>query len=582
MRAVHFDGRRFLDQEREELRSAVRTLLADLRVEFSRLEGGEEQQQLLADSARRLDELFVLVIVGEFNAGKSAFLNALLGQKIVDEGVTPTTASIQILDYGPEVARTGESDAVDRVTAPVELLRDLTLVDTPGTNAIERRHEAITEHFIPQADLILFVTSADRPFAESERAFPENVKQWGKKIVAVVNKSDLLQSGEDREKVREFVSSGFRNSLGIEPPLFFVSAKQAFAAKQDGDAPGIERSGFLALEEHVVSSLDGAERFRLKLLNPLGVADRLTEVRQTAITEQLEILRGDVEAVEQIDSQLTVYEDDLRKGFDLRFADVDLILHQFEARGYEYFDELFRMGRVFDLLNQSRIRQDFERLVVADAPELIEGKVDELIDWLITSDLGQWRAVRDHFERRKSEHSERILGSLDGGFEYNRTRLLDTVGKAAQETLAGYDKAREARRMADGARDAVTNTALLEVGAVGLGAAISLAASSTAMDITGLTAAGLMAAVGLFVLPRKRHKAKADLREKISDLRTRLRESLSAQLEKEVERSAGKIRETIIPYTRFVRGERSKLTERRRSFKDLAERSVALRNRLTS
>jgi len=574
------EQRRFLDEERETLLAEVRGLLADLRVEFSRGEGGEEAERTLAESARRLDELFVLVVVGEFNAGKSAFLNALLGQSIAEEGVTPTTATIQILEHGDEVTRVSESEAVDRVTAPVEMLRDLRLVDTPGTNAIERRHEAITERFIPQADLVLFVTSADRPFSESERAFLANVKQWGKKIVAVVNKADLLERAEDREKIRDFVSDGFQTLLGIEPDLFFVSAKQALTAKQEGDAAGVERSGFLALEEHVIRALDARERFRLKLLNPLGVVARLIEQRETAIGSQLEVLRGDVEAVEQIDGQLTVYEEDLRKGFELRFADVDLILHQFESRGYEYFDELFRVGRMFDLLNQSRVKQDFERLVVADAPELIERKVDELIDWLITSDLGQWRAVRDHFEGRKSQHSERILGSLDGGFEYNRTRLLDTVGKAAQETLAGYDKAREARRMADGARDAVTNTALLEVGAVGLGAAISLAATSTAMDVTGLTAAGLMAAVGLFVLPRRRSKAKGELREKISELRGRLRSALGEQLEKEVERSAGKIRETIVPYTRFVRGERTRLAEQRQDLDRLSERASDLRARL--
>lgn len=577
---MRIEQRRFLDEERETLLAEVRGLLADLRVEFNRGEGGEEAERTLAESARRLDELFVLVVVGEFNAGKSAFLNALLGQSIAEEGVTPTTATIQILEHGDEVTRVSESEAVDRVTAPVEMLRDLRLVDTPGTNAIERRHEAITERFIPQADLVLFVTSADRPFSESERAFLANVKKWGKKIVAVVNKADLLERAEDREKIRDFVSDGFQTLLGIAPDLFFVSAKQALAAKREGDAAGVERSGFLALEEHVIRALDARERFRLKLLNPLGVVARLIEQRETAIGSQLEVLRGDVEAVEQIDGQLTVYEEDLRKGFELRFADVDLILHQFESRGYEYFDELFRVGRVFDLLNQSRMKQDFERLVVADAPELIERKVDELIDWLITSDLGQWRAVRDHFESRKSQHSERILGSLDGGFEYNRTRLLDTVGKAAQETLAGYDKAREARRMADGARDAVTNTALLEVGAVGLGAAISLAATSTAMDVTGLTAAGLMAAVGLFVLPRRRSKAKGELREKISELRGRLRSALGEQLEKEVDRSAGKIRETIVPYTRFVRGERTRLAEQRQDLDRLSERASELRARL--
>ena len=78
------------------------------------------------------------------------------------------------------------------MTAPVELFRDVHIVDTPGTNAIIREHERLTTDFVPRADLVLFVTSADRPFTESERAFVESIRAWGKKIVIVVNKVDIF------------------------------------------------------------------------------------------------------------------------------------------------------------------------------------------------------------------------------------------------------------------------------------------------------------------------------------------------------------------------------------------------------
>ena len=76
--------------------------------------------------------------------------------------------------------------------APVALLRDLQIVDTPGTNAIVREHERLTADFVPRADLVLFVTSADRPFTESERVFMESIRDWGKKIVIVLNKVDIF------------------------------------------------------------------------------------------------------------------------------------------------------------------------------------------------------------------------------------------------------------------------------------------------------------------------------------------------------------------------------------------------------
>jgi hypothetical protein len=116
------------------------------------------------------------VVVGEFNAGKSAVINALLGDRILDEGVTPTTSRIGLLRHGPAVFREAKGASLEIVTAPVEVLRELNIVDTPGTNAVLREHEALTREFVPRADLVLFVTSADRPFTESERAFLETIR----------------------------------------------------------------------------------------------------------------------------------------------------------------------------------------------------------------------------------------------------------------------------------------------------------------------------------------------------------------------------------------------------------------------
>ena len=187
----------------------------------------EHDQAALASSIRQLDELFLLVIVGEFNAGKSAFINALAGQSVLREGVTPTTARIHLLKHGPAVARDSGLDGVVVTTAPVELLHDVTIVDTPGTNAIIREHERLTTDFVPRADLVLFVTSADRPFTESERAFFESIRAWGKKIVIVVNKVDIFATRQELEEVLTFVRSAAQRLFGPTPEVFPVSARLA-------------------------------------------------------------------------------------------------------------------------------------------------------------------------------------------------------------------------------------------------------------------------------------------------------------------------------------------------------------------
>ena len=59
-----------------------------------------EERSALERSIAQLDRLFLLVVIGEFNAGKSAFVNALAGARILEEGVTPTTTTLQILQFG--------------------------------------------------------------------------------------------------------------------------------------------------------------------------------------------------------------------------------------------------------------------------------------------------------------------------------------------------------------------------------------------------------------------------------------------------------------------------------------------------
>src|SRR6185436_9474719 len=110
--------------------------LSRLRTALARFEAAPDHQAALDQSIAQLDELFRLVIVGEVNAGKSAFINALAGSRIVEEGVTPTTAQINVLRYGDIVERQVREASLHVITAPVELLRDIHNVDTPGTNAI--------------------------------------------------------------------------------------------------------------------------------------------------------------------------------------------------------------------------------------------------------------------------------------------------------------------------------------------------------------------------------------------------------------------------------------------------------------
>lgn len=557
--------RRILSKSADQVLIEERAALSRLAAALSKFDAGADDAKTLASSARQLDELFLLVVAGEFNAGKSAFINALLGKRILEEGPTPTTTRIHVIQYGPEVSRTAVGDGlIDTVAAPVELLREIRIVDTPGTNAIHREHEAITRDFVPRSDLVLFITSADRPFTESERAFLEAIRDWGKKIVLVLNKIDLLEKPDDLEKVLAFVADSARTLLGFAPELFPLSGRQALRAKETNDEALLAASRFPALEKYLIETLDEKERIRLKLGNPLGVAAHLVEKYLGIADTRTALLADDVATLDALERQLALYKEDMGREFRFRLADVDTVLHELENRGTAFFDERLRLGKVFDLVNKERTRNDFVREVVADVPQAIDRRVHEVIDWMVSSDLRQWQAILDHLAKRKAVHADKIVGDAGlGSFDIDRNRLLESVGRAAQRSVESFDHAAEAARMAESVQGAVANTALVEVGALGLGALLVHLAATAAADFTGIVAAGTVAALGFFILPSRREKAKRELRGNIEALREKLMAALTGQFDREIERSLHRIDEGVGPYSRFVRSERTHLADTR-------------------
>ena len=536
-----------LDPAQQDVVREERRILNDLRASLIRFGASDENMAPLERSIEGLDELLLLVVVGEFNAGKSAFINALTGERRMEEGVTPTTAQVTPLRYD-----------------------DINIVDTPGTNAVIREHEEITARYVPRADLVLFVTSADRPFTETERAFLEQIRDWGKKVVVVINKIDILAGEKEQAEVRAYVADNARRLLGVTPEIFPVSAKAAFRAK-NGEPQLWSASGFEALERYIRSSLDASARMQLKLLNPLGVGAALIDRYAIATKERLGALQSDLVLLEDVERQLAVFEADMTREFEGRMATVDNVLLEMERRGHDYFDDTMRIGRVMDLLNRSRVQEGFERQVVADAPQKIEMRVNELVDWIVDQDFRQWQRITRHLAERRREFRDRIVGqsAVPGGaddeesrpFHDERRRMVETVGRAAQNVVDTYDRRREASQLADGARNAVATAAAAGAGALGLGTLITVAASTAAADVTGIILASVIAAIGFFIIPAKRNKAKAAMREKIADVRARLSTALRVQFQEEIARSTARMRDSIAPYSRFVRAEGEKLRE---------------------
>ena len=553
-----------LTPEQTELLHEEKDVLKNVLLRIDKSSLPKDALELLQKSITQLDELFLLVVVGEFNAGKSALINALLGEKVLAEGVTPTTSRVTMIRWGEEVKETVVDDGYSVVTHPLDLLKEVNIVDSPGTNAIIRQHERLTEEFVPRSDLVLFTTSADRPLTESERQFLTRILAWGKKVIFVLNKTDILENTAALDEVKSFITQHAAGVLGDVPQIFPVSARLAQRAAVETDPAEKERlmeaSRLRELEAYISSTLDDSSRLKLKFGNPLGVAVNLVDQAQKNIQAQAEDLKVDSDTAKALENTITAYRRDLEAELPPRLAEVENILHKLEFRGLDFFDRTFRLTNIHHLVRGDAVRADFEKEVLADVPAQIDEQVQKLIEWLVEKDLREWQQVMTYLQRRQAAHVDHIVGGGIAPQADRREEIISKVGESVKSVVKSYDRVRESSALASSVETAVAQTALFEAGAVGLGALVSTAVLSSTLDITGMIAAGTLAIVGFFIIPLKRKQARDNFREKIVAMRENLNQALTTSLDHETKQTIGRMEESIAPYMRFIKAEIERIT----------------------
>lgn len=534
-------------------------LLVELRetLEVEQVDERRRVDELLAT----LEDLFTIVVVGEFNAGKSSLINALFGAKLRVEGPIPVDDRISVLRYGETASQRKLSDFVLEQFYQVDFLRNITLVDTPGTNSIVQRHQEITEDYIPRADLVLFVTSIDRPLSESERKFLEYIRDWGKKVVFVLNKVDT-KSNEEVDQVLDYLKTNIRSIFGFDPVIFPVSGKLALGSKA-GDEPPREwtRSRFEALEDYIFKVLSEKERVRIKLQAPLDTIQGLARKQFVMIESRRELLASDKARIDSINEQLQRARGDLVGNFRQFVVRIDNLMMEMERRGTDFLDRYVRIQHVMLLRDSLRFREEFDRQVFQGWKGNIDATIQESVDWLVKENMKLWNGTVESFHRTAESDARdtKIVGKVGREFAYNREEVYSRMRTQAEQRLASYDLNLESRRIIDDAMRAVIHSFGLGAGALGLGYLITSAVSSVAIDVTGLTAATMLLVTSFLILPYKRSKAKTEFKRRIEELRTHLRDALERESSVEIDRMLRGITSAFEPYQRFYAAESEKI-----------------------
>jgi small GTP-binding protein len=308
------------------------------------------------------DERFNLVVLGEFNHGKSTFVNALLGADVLPTGITPTTATINhvvwaekpraraVLQDGKEVKvdvkaiadwvtvdgkRAREARYVE-VGWPADLIKNkVTLVDTPGVNDLNEQRAEITYGYVPRADAVLFLLDAGQALKESERAFLTTrvLERSRERMIFVIGKTDLL-SAKELEDVKVYVREHLAR-LVDDPPIFAISARRHLAgeAASSGMAPLFEHLSRYLEEDRGRILLDNAAGDGLAvahyLRQSLGVKRKTLDLSIAELEERVARVRAQIAATEK---SLAELQDRIRAEGEAVKASVRLDLEQFAGR----------------------------------------------------------------------------------------------------------------------------------------------------------------------------------------------------------------------------------------------------------
>ena len=171
----------------------------DKLIDVTKEVGHDKLEITLGELRNQLEAPFTFVIVGEVKAGKSSFINALLDtdREICKVAPSPMTDTIQQIVYGTEEKVEIINPYLKKIFQPVEILKEIAIVDTPGTNTIVEHHQEITEKFIPYSDLIVFVFEAKNPYRQSAWDLFTYIKEdWRKKIIFVLQQKDLMSEND--------------------------------------------------------------------------------------------------------------------------------------------------------------------------------------------------------------------------------------------------------------------------------------------------------------------------------------------------------------------------------------------------
>jgi len=527
-----------LSEKQQEQYDALRELLQSCLILTERT-SNTQASEILKERLTHLQSAALLVIVGEVKSGKSSFVNALLGEEVCEVAPDPCTAGIQELVYGDERTITNLGENWERLTLPKEVLRNITIVDTPGTNSIIKEHQAITEKYIPQSDIVLFVFPAKNPHTGSAWDFLSLVrKDWYRKMVFILQQSDLASPHElsiNKERVSQYA----RERNVQNPVVFAVSAKLEEENNTD--------SGFDSFRKYLSKAIQTGDVWRMKVEGARDTAVKIAGRLEVQLREEKHAIDDDKTFYDRLLSKVKMRRE---KAEALRQMAVDSLCASYDrlANGLERdFEAGLGAGAVLKR-SVPLLRDKDVKTWLKDLQQNFETATRKEID------AESARISKDIAEEMQSMFDE-LTGAINQRHHTTMGRLINTDPDRA-EILQRLQKQLHDLRLSDIAdhkdieSSGVGRLSIAGGGLAALGAVIAIASNMMIFDITGgilaFTGAGMIAVTLIWKRSGILRDFKRKMKQSRDEFRHRLNVEISSMFEKLFLETEHRLKEPLV------------------------------------
>lgn len=531
---------KLINEKLQSYRAQVDEIVKDLH-ELTIHIGNEELANTVSDLRNRIHEPFMFVIVGEVKSGKSSFINALLGtgKEVAQVAPQPMTDTIQQILYGEEEEEVVINPHLKKIHLPVDILKEIAIVDTPGTNTIIEHHQEITESFIPASDLIVFVFEAKNPYRQSAWDFFKYIREdWRKKIIFVLQQKDLMPEEDLRINIQGVEEYAQKKGIA-DPQVFAVSAKE----EMDGQ---VDKSGFATARQFIAQHITGGQAPFLKLQNNLSTSRNINE----RILDGLELRREQLRADEAFRKDIT---ETLHNQEQRSYKQVDVLVENLIA-GYDRITREKQQELAQGLSTLSLVRrslasifsrkasaQEWLENLARDMELRLESELREKLDSGV-GDLAESIQQMAQLIDLKIRNSKTILRNdheIFSDIAERRNNVLQELQNTFAEFMRRSENLADPRLLSENA--AFSPPLATGSGIAVIGLLLTSITSGVVFDITGgvLTTIGLLFA-GLST-SKKRRKIVQRFREEVDNGRKRIEQEVTEQLKQYISNLRKKI-----------------------------------------